>query len=748
MKDKMLSFFCFRKVSFIFAFFSFFAVFSLAAADEPDRVFGEILVKFKGAGYVHVIKIAEDENFEEFLSFYNENDAVEYAEPNFTYKSAIIPSDSFYKEQWYLQKIKAEDTWNIQNESPEITIAILDSGVQINHPDLKDNIWKNNKEIADNGIDDDRNGFIDDIYGWDFVNNSPDPSPKFKDGFTEAGIQHGTVVSGIAAASGNNAAGIAGVTWRAKIMPLKILDDKGEGSASNVIKGIDYAIANGANVINFSFVGFGYSRSLEDAVRRAHEAGIIMVAAAGNDQNGGDGNSLSQTPMYPVCYDGSNGENMVIGVAATDTLDQKASFSSYGFKCVDISAPGLGFYSTVVYSPTHRIDGKPFNSYYDGYWSGTSMATPIVSAAIALIETVNPGLSRDQVIKTILNTADNINRLNPSYLNQLGTGRINLYAAVSSAKDALDNKNIKLLLSPYSNHKSDIKITDEKGASNTGGFLSYAENFTGGVNVASGDIDGDGADEIITGAGKGGGPHVRIFNSQGAVVSQFFAYNPGFRGGVNIAACDIDNDGIDEIIAGAGPGGGPHIRIFSADGKVKGQFFAYAENFRGGVSIACGDIDGDSKNEIIAGAGEGGGPHVRIFNPDSRVIGQFFALPSSFRGGVKIAVADVIDDVKNKQEIIITPGKGFKPQVKIFDNRASLLTEFLAYSENFLGGVSIAAGDINNDGFDEIITGAGPGGTPHVRVFTKTGSMIGSFYAFESDFSGGVNVASINVNKK
>ena len=752
MDNQKTSLFYFKEIAiflvFVLGLAPSFSPISAQEESKAEKVADEILVKFKGDKNINVIRIADSDDFEEILDFYGSNEAVEYAEPNFTYKSAIIPSDSYFSDQWYLQRIKAADAWNIANESPEIIIAILDSGVQATHPDLRDNIWVNTREIPNNNIDDDKNGFIDDVNGWDFINSSSDPSPKFKEGFTEAGIQHGTVVAGIAAASGNNAAGISGVTWRAKIMPLKILDDKGEGSTSNVIRGIDYAIANGASVINFSFVGFGYSRSLEEAVKRAYDAGVIMVAAAGNEQDGGDGYNLDTTPMYPVCYDGSNGENRVIGVAATDTLDQKASFSSHGFKCVDIAAPGLGIFSTVVYSPTHRIGDKPFNKYYDGYWAGTSMATPIVSAAIALVESVNPSLSRNQVIDAILSSSDNINKLNPNYLNQLGRGRINLRAAVQSAKDSLANNYTKLILAPLSNNKSTVRITDENGKINGEEFLSYGESFRGGANISSGDIDGDGIDEIITGAGFGGGPHVRIFDSGGNVKGQFFAYNPGFRGGASVAVCDMDGDGIDEIITGAGQGGGPHVRVFDANGKVKGQFFAYAHNFSGGVNVACGDIDGDGINEIITGPGQGGGPHVRMFRASGEVIGQFFAFESGFRGGVKVALGNVVEEVKNKAEIIAVPGKGYKPQVKIFDNRAKLLSQFTAYGDNFLGGMTVASGDVNNDGLAEIITGAGQGGTPHVRVFNRNGSMLGSFYAFEEGFSGGVNVASINIKAK
>ena len=141
--------------------------------------------------------------------------------------AGITPNDPYFSRQWYLPRIEADLAWTKIKESPDITVAVIDSGVDINNPDLKNNIWVNPKEILGNGIDDDHNGFIDDVNGWDFVNNVPDPSPKFEEGWTEAGVSHGTMVAGIIGAEGNNGIGVAGVTWKTKIMPLRVLNDKG-----------------------------------------------------------------------------------------------------------------------------------------------------------------------------------------------------------------------------------------------------------------------------------------------------------------------------------------------------------------------------------------------------------------------------------------------------------------------------------------------------------------------------------------
>jgi len=749
MKQKVTSFFvCLLSLTIIILVVAgLFCVRSVTFAKKIDptevRQADEILVKFKDSEEIINIKIAQLDDFNKILQEYNTLPAVEYAEPNYLYHASLIPTDTYFNNQWYLQKIRAVEAWNNIRESPNIIIAILDSGVQIDHPDLRSNIWENKKEIVGNNKDDDKNGFIDDINGWDFVNELADPSPKFQPGFTEAGILHGTIIAGIAAASGNNAAGISGVTWRAQLMPLKVLDDTGEGNTLKVIKAIDYAINNGADIINLSFVGQGFSKSLEDAIKRAYDRGIIVVAAGGNEQGQGEGNNLDEVPMYPVCHDGSSGENRVIGVAALDTLDQKTPFSSYGFKCIDIAAPGISIFSTVVYSPTNYFDDKPFSKYYDGYWSGTSVAVPMVSAAVALIESANPRLNHQQVIKILLDNADNINRLNPNYLNRLGKGRLNLEAAVNQAKDLITNKIKKLIVAPFSNYPSLIKITDQDGKVDKE-FLAFSDKFKGGASLATGDVNGDGLDEIITGAGPGGGPHIKIFDSNDELIEQFFAYQENFRGGVSLACADIDNDGVAEIITAPAVGGDSLIKIFNYQGKLKGYFAAYGQKFKGGLNLAAGDIDGDGVNEIIVGAGPTGGPQVKIFKPQGLLQGQFFAYDPRFRGGVKVAVAEINGGTRdNKLEIITAPGKGGGPQIKIFNNRGVIKGQFFAYNLNFHGGVNLAAGDINNDGLDEIITGAGPGGAPHVRVFKANGSIIGSFYAYDESFNGGVSVGVI-----
>lgn len=718
----------------------------IAISMGDDRKIGEILYKLKNDEKIYSLNVSESELEKKIAELNNRND-VEYAEPNYIYKIALIPSDYHYTSQWYLKKIKATEAWDTVRESPEMVIAVIDSGVQIDHPDLRDNIWRNVMEAPNNKIDDDKNGYVDDVNGWDFTRNISDPSPRFDGEFTENGIMHGTVVAGAIAGLGNNATGITGVTWRAKIMPLKVLSDNGEGEVRNVTRAIDYAVRNGADVINLSFVGFNFSKSMEAAITRAYEAGVIVVAAAGNEQGEGHGYSLDATPIYPACYDGKAGENMVIGVAATDTLDQKAPFSSYGFKCVDISAPGVSIFSTAVYAPDQKINNEILNKYYDGYWSGTSMATPLVSGALALIQKANPRLNRQEVVNVLINSTDNIDRLNPFYLGQLGSGRLNVEKAITSASARLNDYQTKLIFTPYRNNSSTISISDENGKTESE-FMAYSERFFGGARVQTGDVDGDGNDEIIAGTGNSGGPHIKVFSSKGVLMSQFFAFDKNSRGGVDVAIGDLNNDGIDEIIAGAGVGDEPIVRIFDYKGNKRRQFMAFPKTFRGGINVAVGDVNGDGFDEIVVSPESKGGPQVRIFDHFGELEGQFFAYDKNFRGGINIAILKIQDGARrDKSKIITAPADKLEPIIKVFNNNARLENQFLAFQSQFQGGVNVTGADFNNDGIDEIVCGAAGNGAPQIRIFNKKGEIFSSFYAFDKTFSGGVYVSSININK-
>ena len=290
-------------------------------------------------------------------------------------------------------------------------------------------------------------------------------------------------------------------------------------------------------------------------------------------------------------------------------------------------------------------------------------------------------------------------------------------------------------------------------------FLAYNESFHGGVRVAMGDVTGDGVPDIITGAGPGGGPHVRVFdgvNGQqlAGPLGSFFAFDSSFTGGVFVASGDVNGDGRADVIVGAGAGGGPHVKVFSgADGSLLASFYAYIPTFRGGVTVAAGDMTGDGMADIVTGAGAGGGPHVKVFSgADLSTVASFYAYPSTFRGGVTVAAGDFNGD--GKADIVTGAGPGGSPQVKAFDGAAlalggsaadnaiaNPLTSFYAYAPSFLGGVTVAVTNRGGTGTHDIVTGTGPGGGPQVKVFDGLmPDSLDSFYAFDPTFLGGVYV--------
>jgi len=337
---------------------------------------------------------------------------IAYVEPNYIVRAVdVFPNDPRFVDQWNLHNIgqtggeidadiDAPQAW-VSETGGDVLVGVIDTGVDLNHIDLADNIFVNSREIPDNRVDDDRNGFIDDVHGWDFVNE--DNNPDDDNG-------HGTHIAGTIAAVGNNGVGVTGVSWSARIMPLKFLGSVGTGSISNAILAIEYATMMGARVTNNSWGGADFSQALRDAIQAAANANIVFVAAAGNTATNTD-----IAPHYPSGFELDN----IISVTGTDHSDQRSIFSNYGATSVDLGAPGSDIVSTFT------------NDRY-AIASGTSMAAPHVAGAVCLLWSAAPLLTAAEVKNTILSTVDPL----PSLQGFTVTGgRLNVGAMLASLDD-------------------------------------------------------------------------------------------------------------------------------------------------------------------------------------------------------------------------------------------------------------------------------------------------------------------------
>lgn len=352
---------------------------------------------------IYRLKLKTGADVQAAVKVLSQVEGVEYAEPDyFAYSTGAQQSvrkltidDPLYSEQWGLAKINVEGAWDDTYGVSTVTIAIVDSGIDTSHVDLAENLWRNPGEVAGNGLDDDSNGFIDDVSGWNFVGGNNNVSDE---------NGHGTLTAGVAAAIGGNGVGIAGVCPQCTIMPVKVMQSSGVANYTDIANGVLYAAQKGAKVINLSLGGYANSNMLKNAIDTAvYVYGVVVVAGTGND-------NLNQE-FYPAAY-----EN-VLSVAGTANDDTKASFSNYG-SWVDVSAPGVDIRTTAL----------------GGDWvdnSGTSISSPFTAGLAGLLFALHPNWNQATIRSQIGQTADNIDNLNTIYSGLLGRGRINAGTAMT-----------------------------------------------------------------------------------------------------------------------------------------------------------------------------------------------------------------------------------------------------------------------------------------------------------------------------
>ena len=377
-------------------------------ADAVEGAGGKITKRFRNIDTA-VVRIDQGIDRDRLESRLESSSKVSFVEPNYRVELVKTPNDPNFSNLWGLYNFgllggtvdvdtDATDAWDLRTSASTVVVAVVDTGIDDDHPDLSGNIWTNTGETPGNDEDNDGNGYVDDVYGYDFANNDGDPHDD---------NEHGTHVAGTIGAVGNNGIGITGVAWQTNLMAVKFMTAGGGGSVDDAISSINYAVANGAHVINASWKIFNYSQAMRNAIENAGSQGVLFVASAGNDSTNTDA-----TPVYPSGYTLDN----IVSVAAHTRSNNLASFSNYGSTSVDLAAPGYEIYSTL-----------PGNTY--GNRNGTSMASPHVSGAAALYLAANPGTQPSALRQLLIQTVDQ----SSAYEGKtVGGGRLNAYRLLTA----------------------------------------------------------------------------------------------------------------------------------------------------------------------------------------------------------------------------------------------------------------------------------------------------------------------------
>lgn len=472
-----------------------------ASVRTHESLGAHISKRFSAVPNLELVDLHGETSVARAVQQYMSDPSVEYAEPNYIREIAAIPNDIYFEQQWGLfntgtfaggttgASIHAPGAWDISTNS-DVVIALVDTGIDYTHDDLRANIWSNIDEECTDGIDNDFNGYVDDCRGWDFSSCELFDelggcvSAKFQDNDPMDDNGHGSHVAGIAGAVGDNAIGIAGVLWDVQLMPVKFQNAEGIGTVADEIEAIQYAINNGASIINASFGGLTFSQAESDAITAADNAGVIVVASAGN--GGGDdiGDNNDVIPHYPSSYPQTN----IIAVAATDQDDLRASFTNFGAQSVDVAAPGVFILSTIIANSEFALcTGNPFAGM--DFCSGTSMAAPHVSALAGLLYSYYTHFSYNQVRSTILGFVNTI----PSLDGIVATnGRVNAFKSMSSLLNPTDlvasaSSATNIVLEWRDNAGGEDGYIIERDAGN--GFIQIADTGSGTILTADEEVE-------------------------------------------------------------------------------------------------------------------------------------------------------------------------------------------------------------------------------------------------------------------
>jgi subtilisin family serine protease len=500
---------------------------------------------------------------------------------------AAFANDPFLP-QWGYEKTRVYDAWDLQTGSRDVVVAVIDNGFDYLHPDIRGNVWKNTDEIVGNKKDDDRNGYVDDVWGWNFVpvdtdgdgeisviekRGNNDPRPDANGERTEdlhATIHHGTVVAGLIGSVGNNELYGSGVAWRVRLMNVKVASNGGSGVLSDLPQAILYAVDNGADIINLSLVGFYSPEQLLETLRYAKERGVLVIAASGNNAI-----DLVSSPAYPICADGDTDEQLVLGVTAVRSDRALARFANVGGGCIDIAAPGVSVSSTTRFSPNNG-----FTEGYGGGWNGTSFAAPFVSGAAALIKSVDMSLGGSDIRRILLaSTSKTPTNNEVVYKNLFGAGFLDVGASVQRA---VEEKNKK-------KKTNRTFMLDHTGAIYSGEFESLVfvtstpalrklDDVTWFSSVDSGSV-------FATTKWNNGIVTVSLFSSDWTLIRSFRKSVPVPQ---RVTLADVDHDTeVDIILSPKINGDGVLFRQYTSKGKSVRIIKPQTGTLQSGVSVSA-----------------------------------------------------------------------------------------------------------------------------------------------------------------
>ncbi len=632
----------------------------------------------------------------------------------FGIKTIAWTSNDPYSTQWSYEAADVYRAWDYTGATKEVVVAIIDNGFDYTHPDIAPNLWTNAKEIPNNGVDDDRNSYIDDVHGWNFISESNDPLPNVAEISGTDLIHHGTVVAGIIGAVGNNGIDGIGIAQNVKLMNLKVVDSVGSGLLKTVVQAIYYAVDNGAHIINMSMIGSGAAPEVRTAIHYAYEHGVVVVAAAGNGLS-----DLNIRPDFPVCSDAYDPYTSVIGVSAIDQSRKLAVFSNIGSSCVDITAPGVNISGPLRYAPQ-----KGFSESYSDGWNGTSFAAPFVSAGAALIKSIQPSWNPDQITRTLLSTAKHTPASDEhAYRETYGKGLIQIGAAVEAAesgtvpdarifvegeqdisfgvprrlilsgktdgsyyeilgenktsRNSVGMKDIEAITS-FRNANGSAFYAVMKPKNKTERYISiydydWVRRFrwsfdTHGRNyeILAADILGDTEKEIILVATNTGREEILVFHVDGTFIANL-AKDRAHLGATATVKHNYDTNSDELLYAYRAATDSVALAHITYGQKLEEMFLVPLRSL-GGVAYLY-NID-SSQESIVFGSNSGTSPLVTIVAlADGAVIGTFRPYDLSFRGGVKVFPLNY--GLGGIEHIAVLPKQGVY-SLRIFDSQGSL----------------------------------------------------------------------------